>query len=134
MTTPVNPFNLSPVPGAPVAGAAAPVPPPIDPVASFGEPVAPPAPVIPPALVSLTREELSALLADAVKAGQAQAQAANALGAPAIVAEIPEDWSLNWLFKKWAGKTVWHTEREERAAYAAIDKYMPEPVDELAGV
>lgn len=123
MTDPTNPFAVPPV-----TASAPPVPLSAPPLPELPAPVQP-VPDLPPSVVSLTKDELSAMLRDAVAAGAAQAQAANALGAPAIVAEVPEDWSLNRLLREMADRIAWHTERKERAAYAAIDKHAPAPAD-----
>lgn len=124
--TAINPFEVPAPADAPTPLAATPLPP--------LEVPAPPAPDLPPAVVSLTKDELAAMLRDAVSAGAAQASAANALGTPAIMAEIPEDWSLNRLLRKLVDRAPWHTEREERAAYAAVDKHAPAPADPAVGV
>jgi hypothetical protein len=84
------------------------------------------APDLPPAVVSLTKDELSKMLAAAVAAGAAQYQAANALGAAPIVAEVPEDWTPRQLLMNLVNTNPrWFTERDHRSAQHAVDLWYP---------
>lgn len=130
MTTPTNPFS-QPVPAVPEPTPLAATPLPLD--ARTPDPSTIPAPVLPDEYVKLTKADISAMLAEAVKAGAAQQNAANALGAPAVNAEEPEIWSMNHLLYRLISKAGWHNEREWRSAYATVDHHVPVP-DETDGV
>lgn len=85
--------------------------------------VAVPAPQ--PALLSISKEDLSKLLADAVAAGAAQAMGTVPLGTPAVQPELPDLWSPNRLMREIVHKLTWFTEREERSAYHSVDTHYP---------
>lgn len=91
-------------------------------------PSAPAAPAPESPTVTMTQEQFAAYLQQAVSAGAATA-AVTPLGAAAVQAEQPEDWTQNEFMRHLVAHTGWYTEREQRAAYAAVDKYYPVPVD-----
>lgn len=100
------------------------------PLSGTTAPDATPAPEpAPPTVLSITKEELSALLAQAVAAGQAQASGVLPLGSPPIQAEVPEIWSVNRLMRELIHKVTWFDERSERSAYATADVHFPLPAD-----
>jgi hypothetical protein len=115
MAEPLNLGGPAPDP-APVDGAA------FDPTTLSTPPAAPAASPI----LQLTQAQLDAMLTKAVQAGQAQAQAVQALGAPAVQAEKPEEWSVNQLLHAIVRSPgMWHTERQARSAAWSVDKWFP---------
>ena len=84
-------------------------------------------PAVAPSVVQMTQDQLNELLRSAVAQGAAQSAATGQLvltGQP-VDAEKPAEWSDREFFQEIARRLPWHTERNERAAYAWIDRTYP---------
>lgn len=79
--------------------------------------------------LTLSRADLQQMINDAVTAGAASAAGTSPLGAPAVNAEAPEEWTVNEFMRQLVAHTRFYTEREERAAYWAVNKHFPVPAD-----
>lgn len=86
-----------------------------------------PAPVS-TAVVSLTKAELDAIIARAVKAGRDDAM--TELGALTVPAAVVPDWTVNEFVHALVRRTRWVSEAEVRAAVKAADTHFPVPADD----
>lgn len=86
-------------------------------------------------LVAMTNEQLQQLLATAVAAAVAQAQASIGmsegarLAAGPVPVELPTLWTENQFMHHLVARTKWYNEREERSARYSVDTLYPIPED-----